>query len=105
VKLTVEQSRAGLDSHGVYLTEACDHCGKLLGAVPWTRRGEPGEWCSQECRDGVEEVQARQMRRAGRPPKYRSERERQLAVRAQAASRQREFRQRLGVTQNALLAD
>lgn len=52
MKLTPEQSRKVLAEHGCWITEACDRCGKLLGAVRYTLRGQSGEWCSQLCRDG-----------------------------------------------------
>lgn len=61
---------AELRNRGIYVTNACDRCGKLLGSVRWTRKDEPGEWCSRECRDGKVEAQARQARisaKAGRP--------------------------------------
>jgi hypothetical protein len=54
MRLTEEQSRALLAKHGLYVTEACDRCGKLLGPVRFTRSGESGKWCSRLCRDGVE---------------------------------------------------
>src|SRR5579872_1166058 len=53
MKLTREQSQKLLHERGIWVTDACDKCGQLLGAVRWTRRGEPGEWCSAECRDGL----------------------------------------------------
>jgi hypothetical protein len=53
MRLMREQSEKLLREHGVWITEACAKCGRLLGAVRWTRRGEPGEWCSAACRDGV----------------------------------------------------
>lgn len=53
MKLTEEQSRELFRRTGNYLKEACDRCGKPLAEVRYTRRGEPGEWCSAECRDGV----------------------------------------------------
>lgn len=52
MKLTEAQSHELMRKHGVYLTEACDKCGKLLGPVRFTRKGEDGVWCSRECRDG-----------------------------------------------------
>ena len=55
-----------LASHGCYITEACDKCGTLLGAVRYKRQGEPGEWCSALCRDGIEAVAQREARKAGR---------------------------------------
>lgn len=33
-------------------TTACYRCGQVLGAVTYTKRGEPGVWCSKQCRDG-----------------------------------------------------
>jgi len=53
MKLTQEQSQKLLRERGIWITEACDRCGKLLGSVRWTRKGEPGEWCSAACRDGI----------------------------------------------------
>jgi hypothetical protein len=53
MKLTKEQCQKLLHDRGIWVTNACDKCGQLLGSVRWTRRGEPGEWCSAECRDGV----------------------------------------------------
>ena len=67
MKLADEQSRKILAEHGCWITEACDRCRQLLGAVRYTLRGEPGEWCSEACRDGSAEVHARQARPAGRP--------------------------------------
>jgi hypothetical protein len=53
MKLKREQSQKLLRDRGIWITEACDRCGQLLGSVRWTRRGDPGEWCSATCRDGV----------------------------------------------------
>jgi hypothetical protein len=53
MKLSQEQSKRLLQERGIWITEACDKCGRLLGSVRWTRRGEPGEWCSAACRDEV----------------------------------------------------
>lgn len=90
--LTETQSRKALDEHGMYVTEACDKCGKLLGCVRYTHRRQTGEWCSELCRDGpIESGQARQTRRkGGRPPKYRNDGERRRAN----AAYQREFRRK-----------
>src|SRR5262249_15180467 len=60
--------------HGVFAREACGKCGRLLGAVRFTRRGEAGEWCSRECR-GEQPA----MLKPGRPRKYRNGRERRAA--------------------------
>jgi len=104
MKLTKEQSQKLLHERGIWVTEACDKCGQLLGAVRYTRRSEPGEWCSELCRDGAEQAAERQ-RKGGRPRKYRNAAERERAERVQAAGRQRAFRERLGVTENHLAAD
>jgi len=45
--------QAALKQLGVYATEACDRCGRLLAAVRYTRAGDPGAWCSRQCRDGA----------------------------------------------------
>ncbi len=57
MRLIEPQSRELLAKHGAYVTEVCDKCGKILGHVRFTSYGEPGAWCSRECRDGVEEAE------------------------------------------------
>lgn len=54
MQLTEARSRDLLRTHGVYVKSACDRCGKIFGAVRYTWRDEPGEWCSRFCRDGVD---------------------------------------------------
>src|ERR1700722_4378371 len=54
MRLTRDQSQKLLHQRNIWITEACDKCGQLLGAVRWTRRGEPGESCSIACRDGIQ---------------------------------------------------
>lgn len=54
MRLTEAQSRELLRTHGAYVTEACDGCGKILGPIRYTSHREKGECCSQLCRDGVE---------------------------------------------------
>ena len=54
MRLSEAQSRELLQTHGVYVTEACDRCGQILGHVRYTRRNQPGEWCTRACRDGVD---------------------------------------------------
>ena len=53
MRLPMEQSRRMIEEHGCYFTDACDKCGKLLAEVRFTVKGQSGEWCSRECRDGV----------------------------------------------------
>jgi hypothetical protein len=57
MKLTARQSYALLEKHGCYITEICEACGKGIGPVRFTRRGDSGVWCSGECRDGKERRQ------------------------------------------------
>lgn len=87
MKLTTETAYALLEKHGVYVTEACDKCGQLLGAMRYTRKSEAGEWCSKECRDG--KAEALSVRKGGRPRKYRTPEE----LRAAKTIQQREYRQ------------
>jgi len=101
VKPTDEQRKLLHEDHGIIGNECCDTCGKVLGCVRFTRKGESDEWCSRQCRDGkaqAETVEARRERRAerlGRPAKYPNERARRAAEKAQNASRQRDWRSRM----------
>jgi hypothetical protein len=54
MRLTTEKAHALLERHGCYVSEVCDNCGQILGAVRYTRVGESGVWCTRECRDGKE---------------------------------------------------
>ena len=54
MKITSRQAYELLAKHGCYITEFCDACGKGLGPVRYTRKGDSGVWCSRECRDGKE---------------------------------------------------
>jgi hypothetical protein len=96
MKLADEQSRKILAQYGCWITEACDRCRKLLGAVRYTRRGEPGEWCSELCRDGVKAERTR--RRGGRPRLNLSAKGRESRRRKQV--RDAVERHRLGVIKN-----
>jgi hypothetical protein len=87
MKLTETQSRELLQKHGVYVTEACDKCGKILGHVRFSRFGEQGEWCSRLCRDGTEKIA---VPKSGTPRKYKTVVERHKAN----ARYQRNYRQR-----------
>jgi hypothetical protein len=90
MRLTTEQSYAALERFGCYVTEACDKCGKLLGPVRYTRRGEEGVWCSGECRGDAE----RSVRRGLVQRKHATLEERLAGRRARAAARQERFRLR-----------
>jgi len=57
------QSYELLAKHAVFAKECCDRCGRMLGPVRFTRRGEDGVWCSRRCR-GVAEAQRPKTRRA-----------------------------------------
>ena len=50
-----------------YIREICDACGRGLGPVRFTRRGEARVGCSRECREDAERPT---IRRGGRPRKY-----------------------------------
>jgi hypothetical protein len=78
--LTTEQSYPALEKFGCYATEACDKCGRMLGPVRYTRKGEEGVWCSRECRGDAERPV---VRKGGRPRKYRTPEESRTAKTAQ----------------------
>ena len=78
--LTTAQAYDLLAKHGVFVREACNRCGQVLGPVRYTRRGESGEWCSRECR-GDAETPA--IRKGGRPRKYRTPEQSRAAKTAQ----------------------
>jgi hypothetical protein len=88
--LTAQQSYRLLAKHGAFAREICDKCGAVLGAVRFTRKDEPGVWCSRECRGDGER---RTARKNGRPRKYRNGKE----CRAAKARQQRSYRSRPGV--------
>ena len=48
--LMEEVRRRLLEDRGITPQEACDKCGRLLGAARYTRRGDDGQYCSKECR-------------------------------------------------------
>lgn len=79
MQLTIERAYGLVTSHGVFARDCCDKCGRLLGAVRFTRRDEAGEWCSRECRGDATRVA---IHRGGRPRKYRSDADRQRAYRS-----------------------
>ena len=83
--LREELRRRLLEDRGIYVTEACDKCGQLLGSVRYTRKGDAGVWCSRECRGSVE--MARTLK-PGRPRKYKNGEE----ARAAKTEQQRDYR-------------
>lgn len=97
MQLTRNQ-QADLRERGIFASEACDTCRKVLGAVRWTIRGQAGECCSRECRDGVAAVEQRNARRAGRGcglirRKYVTVADRMAARRENGRARQERLRQ------------
>ena len=54
VLLGIQKSYELLANHGCFAREICDTCGAVLAAVRFMRKGEAGEWCSREGRDGKE---------------------------------------------------
>ncbi len=90
--LTIQKSYELLAKYQFFAREICDTCGIVLGEIRFTRRDEPGVWCSRECRgDG----DRRTIRKGGRPRKYKTENERRQAERRQNAERQKAFRVRV----------
>jgi hypothetical protein len=99
LQLTRDQQQAIREKHGIVVFSACDKCSQLLGPVRYTRKNEPGEWCSRVCRDG-EEILSIVRRKGGRPPKYRTEAERKAAN----AKYQRNFRLKVTETPQPVAA-
>lgn len=84
MRLSAEQQKLLRAERDIIGNEACDACGAILGCVRFTRRGESGEWCSRECRDGKAQAaatEARHAARAGRPRKHTDNAEKQRAYR------------------------
>lgn len=80
--LSIELRRQLQVDRGLYVKEACDRCGKVLGPVRLTRRDDTGVWCSASCRGGVEAAQKRIAPRGGRPKLHRNNADKQRAYRA-----------------------
>jgi hypothetical protein len=81
MQLTIVRAYELVTSHGVFARDSCDKCGRLLGAVRFTRRCEAGEWCSRECRGDSQRVK---VHKGGRPRRYRSNADRQRAYRGRS---------------------
>jgi hypothetical protein len=79
MRLTTAQAYKLLANHGSYIKEICDKCGRGIGPVRYTRKGENSVWCSRECRG---DEQRKQIRKGGRPRKYKTNAERQKVYRA-----------------------
>jgi hypothetical protein len=84
MRFATAQAYALLEKYGCYASEACDKCGQVLGPVRFTRKNEQSVWCSRECRGDGERP-----RKGGRPPKYKTRKERRAAKTRQ----QRDYRQ------------
>jgi hypothetical protein len=85
VILPVEVREKLKAERGIYVTEACDQCGALLGPLRWTRAGEPGVWCQRSCRDGAESEAQRKKAKGGRPRKHKTNAEKCRAYRGRRA--------------------
>jgi hypothetical protein len=66
MQLSAELRRRLVTDTGQYATEACDHCGRILGPVRFTRKDETGVWCSRLCRDGEIAAAKHEASRKGR---------------------------------------
>jgi hypothetical protein len=80
--LSVEVRLQLQHDRGLYVLEACDRCGQLLGPARFTRRGDSGVWCSRECRSGVDAAQLRILSKGGRPRKHKNNAEKCRAHRS-----------------------
>src|SRR6267378_8327220 len=74
--LAIEKSYELLAHYGCFAREICDKCGIVLGAVRFTRYGEPEVYCSRECRGNAQKSATL---RPGRPRDYETDRERRAA--------------------------
>ena len=54
MQISEERQKQLKDDFGICANEACDNCKKILAEVRWTKRNTSGEWCSRECRDGLD---------------------------------------------------
>lgn len=52
MKIPADTRERLLVERGITPTIVCDKCGRVLGAVVFTKRAEAGVWCSRECRAG-----------------------------------------------------
>jgi len=54
MQLTPDQQEQIREKFGVVANERCDACSQILGYLRFTRRNEPGEYCSGKCRGDQE---------------------------------------------------
>jgi hypothetical protein len=54
MQLSTSQQAELRVTHGICANEVCNACLKPLDHIRYTRKNQPGEWCSRVCRDGVE---------------------------------------------------
>jgi len=52
MQMTSEQQSKIREDHDVWVKSVCNECGQVLAEIRYTRKDEPGEWCSEKCRDG-----------------------------------------------------
>jgi len=91
-----ELRRRLLEDRGISVTECCDKCGQLLGAVRYTRENDSSVWCSPRCRGDSPKTATL---KPGRPPKYRTSCERRRAK----TNQQRIYRLRPSVEKTACI--
>jgi hypothetical protein len=83
MRLSAKQGYALLDKYGSFITKVCDACGKGIGPIRFTRRGDSGVWCSRECRG---DLRLEDSHKGGRPRKYKNGEERRAAKTKQQRS-------------------
>jgi hypothetical protein len=52
MQMTLEQQSKIRAEHDVWVNSVCNGCGQVLAEIRYTHKDEPGEWCSEKCRDG-----------------------------------------------------
>lgn len=62
MQMTIEQQSKIRTEHNVWVRCACNQCGQVLGAISYTRKDEPGEWCTARCRDGADQAEKQRAR-------------------------------------------
>jgi hypothetical protein len=98
MQMTIVQAHGLIPRHRVFVREACDKCGRLLGVVSYTRRDEAGEWCSRQC---LEDAERQAIHRGERPRRYRTNAERQRAYRGRSPGAGRKAKSRSGCSKGS----